>query len=113
MQISDIPAHLGVSAQHLAALMGKSRMALNNYTSGRKGKTSKFIIELLAVANLNREEIVFPNVWDHPDGENPDHPAYWLALAAEAVREAEKRGLPASQAESIRTLITKAGIALL
>lgn len=113
MQISDIPAHLGVSAKHLADLMGKGRQALNNYTSGRKGKPSKFVSDLLAVANLNREEIIFPNVFDHPDGDNPAHPDYWLSIAAEAVREAEKRGLPADQAESIRGLLAQAALPLL
>ena len=93
MQLSDIPAHLGISAQHLADLMGTTRQSLNNYTSGRKGKPSKFIGELLAVANLNRVEIIFPDVFDHPDGENPDCAAYWANVAIEALREAEKRGL--------------------
>ena len=93
MQLSDIPAHLGISAQHLADLMSATRQALNNYTSGRKGKPSKFIGELLAVANLNRAEIIFPDVFDHPYGENHNHPAYWANVALEALREAEKRGM--------------------
>jgi len=93
MQLSDITTHLGISAQHLADLMGVSRQALNNYTSGRKGKPSKFVGELLAVANLNQAEIIFPDVFDHPDGENPDWAAYWANIAIEALREAEKRGM--------------------
>jgi transcriptional regulator with XRE-family HTH domain len=93
MQLSDITKHLGITATYLAELMGTTRQALNNYTSGRKGKPSKFVIELLAVANLNREEIIFPDVFDHPDGENPDSPAYWANIAIEALAEAKKRGL--------------------
>ena len=93
MKLSDITTHLGVSAQQLADLMGVSRQALNNYTSGRKGKPSKFIGELLAVANLNQQEIIFPDVFDHPGGENPEYPAYWLNVALEALLEAQRRGL--------------------
>lgn len=85
-----------VSAQYLADLMNVSRQSLNNYTSGRKGKPSKFITQLLAVANLNQEEIIFPDVFDHPDGETPDKPAYWANIAIEALREAEKRGIETS-----------------
>jgi transcriptional regulator with XRE-family HTH domain len=93
MKLSDIPAHIGISAQHLADLMGTTRQALNNYTSGRKNKPSKFIGELLAVSNLNLEEIIFPDIFDHPDGENNDHPAYWANVAIEALKEAKKRGM--------------------
>lgn len=92
MKLSDITAHLGITAAHLADLMGVSKQALNNYTSGRKGKPSRFIADLLAVANLNREEIIFPDRFDHPDGERRHHPAYWLNIALEALREAERRG---------------------
>ena len=102
MQLSDITTFMGVSAQQLAALMGVSRQALNNYTSGRKGKPSKFVGELLAVANLNLAEIIFPDIFDHPDGENSDHAAYWANVAIEALREAGKRGL---QVEHIAQLI--------
>lgn len=92
MQLSEITSYLGISAQHLADLMGTTRQALNNYTSGRKGKPSKFVAELLAVANLNSEEIIFPDRFDHPAGENPEHPAYWANAAIEALQEAAKRG---------------------
>lgn len=105
MQLSDIPAHLGISAQHLADLMGVTRQALNNYTSGRKGKPSKFVSELLAVANLNRVEIIFQDRFDHPDGENPDQPAYWMNVALEVIHEATKRGLPEQEAEKIANII--------
>lgn len=93
MKLSDVTDHLGITAAYLADLMGVTRQALNNYTSGRKGKPSKFINELLAVANLNRAEIIFPDVFDHPDGENSDCAAYWANAAIEALREAEKRGV--------------------
>ena len=92
MKISDIPAHLGITARHLAELMGVSPQALNNYTSGRKGRPSEFVRHLLDVANLNREEIIFPDRFDHPDGENPESPAYWMNIALEALLQAEKRG---------------------
>lgn len=93
MQLSDIPAHLGISAKHLSDLMGVTRQALNNYTSGRKGKPSNFIIQLLAVSNLNQIEIIFPNVFDHPNGENSDCAAHWANVAIEALQEAKKRGV--------------------
>lgn len=101
MQLSDITTYLSVSAQHLADLMGTTRQALNNYTSGRKGKPSKFITELLAVANLNREEIIFPDRFDHPDGENREHPAYWANIAVEAIRQAEKKGMDTHEADKL------------
>ncbi len=96
MQISDIPAHLGVTASHLADLMEVSRANLNDYTSGRRGKPSKFVKELLDVANLSMEQVVFPDHFDHPDGENREKPHYWLNVAIEALREAGERGLDCS-----------------
>ena len=105
MQLSDITTYLGISAQHLAELMGTTRQALNNYTSGRKGKPSKFISEILAVANLNREEIIFPDRFDHPNGENPERSEYWMNIALEAIHEATKRGLPEQEAEKIANII--------
>jgi transcriptional regulator with XRE-family HTH domain len=96
MQIYDIPAHLGITATNLADLMGVSRQVLNDYTSGRRGKPSAFVAELLDVANLNREEVIFPDVFDHPSGENRDEPQYWLNVAIEALREAGKRGVDCS-----------------
>jgi|GEM_PF-5215000 len=93
MKISDIPAHLGISAQQLADLMGVTKQALNNYTSGRKGKPSKFVNDLLAIANLNRVQIIFPDVFDHPEGESAENAAYWANAAIEALREAGKRGM--------------------
>ena len=113
MRLSAITNHLGITAQHLADLMGTSRQALNNYTSGRKGKPSKFVAELLAVANLNREEIIFPDRFDHPNGETPTHPAYWLNVALEALEEANKRGLADDQTEFIRAMISQSGCAFL
>lgn len=94
MKIHEIPAHLGVTAAQLADLMEVSPQALNNYLRGRKGKESKFINHLLAVASLNREEIIFPDRFDHPDGDNPEHPAYWVNIAMEAINSAREKGLP-------------------
>lgn len=94
MQISDIPAHLGITATSLADLMETSKQNLQQYISGARGKPSKFLTHLLDVANLQRVEIVFPDVFDHPAGENPEAPEYWLNIALEALREAEKRGMP-------------------
>lgn len=108
MRLSDITTHLGVTAQHLADIMGVTRQALNNYSSGRKGKPSKFVAELLAVANLNREEIIFPDRFDHPGGETPEHPAYWANVALEAIHEATKRGLHEQDAEKIAAEIRTA-----
>lgn len=108
MKISEIATHLGFSAAALADLMGVSKQALNNYTSGRKGKPSKFITQLLAVSSLNREEIIFPDRFDHPNGENPGHPAYWANVSIEAISEAVKRGLPESEAERIGEAIRSA-----
>lgn len=94
MKIHEIPSHLGITAAQLADLMKVSPQALNNYLRGRKVKESKFVNHLLDVANLSREEIIFPDRFEHPDGENPEHPAYWMNIAAEAIAEAVDRGLP-------------------
>ena len=110
MQLSEIPAHLGISAQRLADLMGTARQSLNNYTSGRKGKPSKFVGDLLAVANLNRVEIVFPDVFDHSDGEKSESPVYWLNVAIECLSEANKRG---ADTEKHTQLLYKLGESLL
>jgi transcriptional regulator with XRE-family HTH domain len=113
MQLSDITTYMGISAQHLADLMGVSRQAINNYTRGRKGKPSKFVGDLLVVANLNREEMIFPDRFDHPDGENPEHPAYWMNIAIEAVHEATKRGLSEQEADRIAESIRQAIVPML
>lgn len=109
MKIQDIPAFMGRSAAALAADFGISKQALFSYTSGGRGKPSKFLTDLLAFCNLNREEIIFPDRFDHPDGENQESPAYWANVALEALHEAKKRGLPEHEAnqiaESIRAAI--------
>lgn len=106
MKLSEIPAHLGITAAQLADLMEVSPQALNNYLRGRKRKESKFVNHLLDVANLNREEIIFPDRFEHPDGENPNYAAYWLNIAAEAIAEAVDRGLPEDVAwQAMQTLL--------
>lgn len=89
MKLHEIPSHLGITAAQLADLMKVSPQALNNYLRGRKGNGSKFINHLLDVANLSREEIIFPDRFEHPDGKNPEHPAYWANLAIEALSKAD------------------------
>ncbi len=101
MKIHDIPAHMGRSTAALAADLGLSAQALGQYLNGKRGKPSKFIADLLTFCNLNREEIILPDRFDHPDGENPEHPAYWANVALEALHEAEKRGLAESKANEI------------
>lgn len=101
MKLSEIAAHLGITAAHLADLMGVSKQSLNSYTSGRKGVASKFVSDLCAVANVNREEIFFPDRFDHPAGENPEHPAYWVNIALEALTQAKKRGMDTSEIQTV------------
>jgi transcriptional regulator with XRE-family HTH domain len=108
MKIHDIPAHMGRSAAALAADLGLSAQALGQYLNGKRGKPSKFIADLLTFCNLNREEIIFPDRFDHPSGENPEHPAYWANVALEALHEAEKHGLPEEEAEKIAETIRQA-----
>lgn len=109
MKLHEIPAHLGITAAQLADLMEVSPQALNNYLRGRKGKESKFINHLLDVANLNREEIIFADRFDHPDGENPNCAAYWVNIAAEAIAEAVDNGLPEDVAwQAMKILLSEA-----
>ena len=110
MKLKEIAAYLGTTAAVLADLMGTTPQALNNYTSGRKGRPSKFIRKLLMTAGLNREEIIFPDRFEHPDGENPESPAYWANVALEALHEAVLRGIDENKAawiaNEIRAAIT-------
>lgn len=109
MKIQDIPAFMGRSAAALAADFGIPKQTIGQYLNGQRGKPSKLIADLLIFCNLNREEMIFPNRFDHPHGESPEHPAYWANIALEALSEAVKRGLPETQAneiaEKIRTAI--------
>ncbi len=92
---------MGRSASALAADFGIPKQTLGQYLNGQRGKPSKLIAELLIFCNLSREDIIFPNRFDHPDGENQESPAYWMNAAIEAIHEATKRGLPEHQAERI------------
>jgi transcriptional regulator with XRE-family HTH domain len=101
MKIQDIPAFMGRSAAALAADFGIPKQTLGQYLNGQRGKPSRLITDLLIFCNLNREEIIFPDRFDHPDGENPESPVYWANVALEALHEATKRGLPEQDAERI------------
>lgn len=109
MKIQDIPAFMGRSAASLAADFGIPKQTIGQYLNGQRGKPSKLISDLLKFCGLNREEIIFPDRFDHPDGENPNSPAYWMNVALEALHEATKRGLLEPDAnriaESIRVAI--------
>lgn len=93
MTIKEIPEFMGLSQKALAAHLQVSSQALGQYMNGQRGAESKFVRELLTVTNLQGEYIVFPDSFDHPDGENCDHPAYFLNIAIESLREAQKRGV--------------------
>lgn len=84
---------MGQTQSGLADQLQVSRQAMSKYLNGERGTPSKFITELLAITDLQIEQVVFPNSIDHPDGENEDCPAYWANIAIEALREAQKRGL--------------------
>lgn len=101
MKPHDIPAFMGRSAAALAADLQLSAQALGQYLNGKRGKPSKFIRHLLAFCNLNREEIIFPDRFDHPDGESQEHPAYWANVALEALQEAVLRGMDENEANRI------------
>lgn len=92
MKINDIAAHLGTTKAALADLMGVTKQGLNSYMNGSRNAASKFIIQLCAVAGLNQEEILFPDVFDSVEHEHDGHPAYWISLAIEALKQAEQRG---------------------
>jgi len=108
MKIQDIPEFMDRSAAALAADFGIPKQTLGQYLNGQRGKPSKLIADLLIFCNLNREEIIFPDRFDHPHGENPDHPAYWANVALEALHEATKCGLPEKEAEKIANIIQQA-----
>lgn len=108
MKISDIPAFMGSTAAALAAHLNVSKQTLQSYTSGKRGKPSKFVTDLLIYCGLNREEIIFPDLFDCPEGSDPDSPIYWANVALEALAEAEKRGLPEQEAKQIAQKISEA-----
>lgn len=108
MKIQDIPGFVGRSAAVLAADFGIPKQTIGQYLNGQRGKPSKVIADLLTFCNLNREEIIFSDRFDHPDGENPGHPAYWANVAIEAMETAVKCGLPEQEAEKIAESIRKA-----
>ena len=108
MKIKDIPAFMGRSAAALSSDFGIPKQTLGQYLNGQRGKASKLVTDLLTFCNLNREEIVFPDRFDHPDAENPKHPAYWANVALEAIHEATNHGLPQQEAEQIAESIRAA-----
>lgn len=108
MKIQDIPAFMGQSAAALAADFGIPKQTLGQYLNGQRGKPSKLITDLITYCNLNREEVIFPDRFDHPYCENPESPAYWANIALEALHEATKRGLSEQEAEKIAESIRKA-----
>ena len=99
---------MGRSAAALAADFGIPKQTLGQYLNGQRGKQSKLVSDLLTFCNLNREEIIFPDRFDHPDGEKPEHPAYWANIALEAMEQAVKCGLPEDEAQSISRKISEA-----
>ena len=108
MKIQDIPEFMGRSAASLAADFGIPKQTIGQYLNGQRGKPSKLIADLLIFCNLNREEIIFADRFNHPDGENPEHPAYWMNIALEAIQGATKHGLPEQEAERIGESIRQA-----
>lgn len=93
MNISEIAKHLGITAAQLAEMAGVSRQVLNDYTRGRRGKPSEFVANVLEVAGLLREEVFFPDAFDHPDACDRNQAQYWLSAAIECLNEAKKRGI--------------------
>ena len=93
MSIAEIAKHLGITAAQLAEMAGVSRQELNDYTRGRRGKPSEFVANVLEVAGLLREEVFFPDAFDHPDACDQNRPQYWMSIAIEALQEAKKRGI--------------------
>jgi len=92
MKIQDVAKYLGTTKAAFADLMGVTPQGLNSYLNGSRNAASKFIMEACYVANLNREEILFPDVFDTVEHEHDAHPAYWISLAIEALKQAEQRG---------------------
>ena len=108
MKIQDIPVFMGRSAASLAADLGIPKQTIGQYLNGQRGKPSKLISDLITFCSLNREEIIFPDRFNHPDGENPESPAYWANVAIEALHEAIKRGLSEQEAARITESIRQA-----
>jgi len=109
MTVKEIPAHLGISAKAFADLMGVTKQTLSQYLVGRRGVCSQFVAKMAWAAGLSLEQIIFQGGFDHPDDEDREMVAYWLSLAAEAVNEAERRGLSPERAEEIRLMIAATG----
>lgn len=108
MKIQDIPAFMGRSAASLAADLGVPKQTLGQYLNGQRGKPLEFLRRLLTFCNLNTETVIFPDRFDHPDGENPNCPAYWANVALETLHEATKRGLSEQEANRIAESIRQA-----
>lgn len=101
MKIQEIPDFMGRSATDLSSDFGIPKQTLWQYLNGQRGKPSKLICRLLIFCNLNREEIIFPDYFQHPSGEDEKHAAYWANIAIECLKEANKRGLPEKEMNQI------------
>lgn len=108
MNLSDIPAALGITRAALARHTGQTPQNLAKYLDGERLSPSKPVARILEFSGLNMEAVIFGDSFAHPDGENRDHPAYWVNLAIEALGEAKKRGLPEKSAAEIYLLLSDA-----
>lgn len=108
MKVQDIQQFMGRSAAALAADFKVSKQSLGKYLLGQRGKPSKFLAELLEYCQLSREEVIFPDRFDHPSGGDPQHPAYWANIALEALEQARQCGLPEKNANEIALAIRHA-----
>jgi hypothetical protein len=111
MKIHEIAKHFGLaSTAKLAEMFDLDAKVLRDYVSGRRGTHSRFITDLVRDAGLLYEAVIFPDSFDDVHtGENPDHQNYWLNLAIESLREAEKRGLDKAVANEIVQKIYEVG----
>ncbi len=108
MKIQDIPGFMGRSAAALATDFGIPKQTLGQYLNGQRGKPSKLVSDFLTFCGLNREEVIFSDPFDHPEGDNPESPVYWAALALEALHQAKEKGLPKNDVKKIATQIHEA-----
>jgi hypothetical protein len=108
MKIHEIAAFLGLADDHVfARTIGVRVSNLRVYLHGKRGHVPTIVDKIKTILSMNYEELYFPSLIDHLMAENPEHPAYYANLAAEAIRQAEMRGLP--NAQSITALIVEAG----
>ena len=99
MKINEIPTQLNIPTDKEFALsVGITPQNWNQYKNGDRGKISTVEKKIMLTHDLSKEEIFFrPAFHVHHE----DTPQYWLSLAHEALRQANRRGVDTLQIEKL------------